>query len=70
MPWAAVDAAIDTNFNYNVPETAKTYFVGKTGYNWANAEDSLAKVMNCPRCSQRLEIPWTTCGSNEKQSPE
>ncbi|TVY85990.1 Glycine-rich domain-containing protein, partial [Lachnellula willkommii] len=69
MPWKAVNAAIDTSFNYNVTDEAKASFVGKTGRNWDNAEDALTKALNCPRCSQMLEIPWTTC-SNEKQSPE
>ncbi|TVY75725.1 Glycine-rich domain-containing protein, partial [Lachnellula suecica] len=68
MPWAAVNAAIDTSFNYNVPDEAKASFVGKTGYNWDNVDDTLTKSLNCPRCSQMLEIPWTTCGLNEKQS--
>ena len=68
MPWTAVNAAIDTSFNYNVTEEAKASFVGKTGHNWDNAEDSLTKALNCPRCSQMLEIPWTTCGASEKQS--
>jgi hypothetical protein len=66
MPWQAVDAAIDIKFNYEVPEEGKTTFVAKTGHNWNNAEDSLTKTLFCPRCTQQLDIPWTTCGQDEK----
>lgn len=68
MPWHAVDAAIDTNFNYQVPEAAKERFTNATGHHWSNAKDHEAKTLNCPRCTQVLEIPWTTCATNEKPS--
>ena len=68
MPWPAVNAAIDTSFNYNVPEEAKTAFVSKTGHAWNNADDPLEKKLFCPRCTQLLEIPWTTCCQSEKTS--
>ncbi|RDL33351.1 uncharacterized protein BP5553_08790 [Venustampulla echinocandica] len=68
LPWPAVDAVIDTSFNYEVPEEGKVSFVNKTGHNWSNAEDPSTKTLNCPRCFQTLEIPWTTCGISEKPS--
>lgn len=68
MPWHAVNTAIDTNFNYQVPEAAKERFTNATGHDWSNANDHPAKTLNCPRCSQLLEIPWTTCAANEKPS--
>jgi hypothetical protein len=68
MPWHAVNLAIDTDFNYEVPESAKLRFETNTGRKWNNANDSLTKLINCPRCSQSLEIPWTTCNANEKPS--
>jgi hypothetical protein len=68
MPWAVVNAAIDINFNYTVRDEAKASFVTATGHKWDNAEDSLVKKLNCPRCQQALEIPWTTLGLSEKPS--
>ncbi|KAG9228913.1 hypothetical protein BJ875DRAFT_547388 [Amylocarpus encephaloides] len=70
MPWAPVNAAIDTNFNYVVTEKAKVAFVGGTELSWNNTEDPLEKKLDCPRCSQALEIPWTTVGLGEKQSKQ
>lgn len=70
MPWAAVNAAIDVNFNYIVPGSAQVSFIGTTGHNWDNAEDSMTRQLNCPRCSNVLEIPWTTFGMDEKPSKE
>lgn len=69
MPWAAIDAALDTRFNYLVPEEAQASFIGATGFNWDNVQDSLTKKLNCPRCSQTSEVPWTTCCANEKVHP-
>jgi len=60
MPWSAVNAAIDRDFSYNVPDEAKTAFAESTGYSWENADDSLIKLLNCPRCHQVNEVPWTT----------
>ncbi|KAI9648029.1 hypothetical protein NHQ30_002657 [Ciborinia camelliae] len=68
MPWHAVNAAIDTSFNYQVPTAAKERFTKATGHHWSNALDHAAKTLNCPRCTQVLEIPWTTCATNEKPS--
>ncbi len=66
MPWTAVNAAIDTKFNYIVPEEAKANFTRITRHAWNNAEDSMIKVLHCPRCSQQLDVPWTTCCQSEK----
>lgn len=68
LPFAAVNAAIDTDFNYEVPEEAKNHFVTRTGHHWNNAEDAMEKTLWCPRCSQELQIPWTTCGQDDKAS--
>lgn len=70
LPWPTVNAAIDSSFNYTVPEEAKTRFATRTGHQWSNEEDSLTKKLSCPRCSQELNIPWTTCCQNEKTSAE
>jgi hypothetical protein len=68
MPWATVNSVIDINFSYNVTDEAKASFVAATGYNWDNIDDSLTKKLNCPRCQQSLEIPWTNLGLSEKPS--
>lgn len=62
IPWSAINAAIDRDFNYNIPEAAKADFMRSTGYQWDNSDDSLTKVLNCPRCNALNEVPWTTCG--------
>lgn len=68
MPWKTVNAAIDTSFKYNVPNEGKKRFVAATGQKWSNAEDPQTKTLFCPRCTQQLAIPWTTCGKSEKPS--
>jgi hypothetical protein len=65
MPWTAVDSAIDSSFNYNIPEEGKANFIGKTDHNWNNADDSLNKSLQCPQCSNKLEVPWTSCGMDD-----
>jgi len=61
FPWHAINAAIDTSFNYDIPDSGKAEFVAQTGHNWSNSDDSLKKKLHCPRCTHQLEIPWTTC---------
>lgn len=68
MPWKAVNACIDSRFNYEAPLEAQADFVNKTGHNWDNALDSFVKKLSCPRCSQQLEIPWSTCCASENIS--
>ena len=68
MPWVAVNSAIDTSFNYNVPEEGQNAFATRTGHNWLNSQDPLTKSLHCPRCTQQLDIPWTTVGKSEKPS--
>ena len=66
MPWAAVNQAIDTGFNYNVPQAGQDAFTKATGLSWFSSQDPMTKTLYCPRCTQRLDIPWTTCGKGEK----
>lgn len=68
MPWQVVNAAIDTRFNYIVPGKAVESFTTATGHSWNNADDSLTKKLYCPRCTQQLDIPWTTCGTEKEPS--
>lgn len=66
MPWQVVNAAIDTKFNYEVPEEAKAAWTASTGRVWDNLEDQMTECIKCPRCSADLTIPWTTCGLPEQ----
>lgn len=68
MPWKAVSASINVKFDYLVPEEAKTNFRKNTGHTWNNTEDSFLKSLDCPRCSQQLEILWSTCCANDAKS--
>jgi hypothetical protein len=63
IPWKAINASIDTKFSYRLPDEAKENFVSKTGHSWNNIDDPFNKKLYCPRCSQQLEIPWSTCCS-------
>ncbi|KAG0645916.1 Glycine-rich domain-containing 2 [Hyphodiscus hymeniophilus] len=66
MPWAAVNEAIDTGFNYNVSQAGQDAFAKATRHSWFSSQDPMTKTLFCPRCTQRLDIPWTTCGKSEK----
>lgn len=59
MPWSVVNDAIDTNFNYNIPQEGMDFFASMTGLNWNNADDPMSKAIQCPQCRQTLNIPWT-----------
>jgi hypothetical protein len=69
IPWPAVNAAIDTRFNYTIPEQGKDTFIASTGHKWDNSKDSLDKTLQCCRCTQELVVPWTTIGSDSKIKP-
>ncbi|KAI9734783.1 MAG: hypothetical protein M1818_006770 [Claussenomyces sp. TS43310] len=70
MPWQTVNAAIDTQFNYSVPQAARDGFTNMTGRSWDNIQDSSTKSLKCPKCSRMLAIPWTTCGFPEHFDPK
>ncbi|KAK5994820.1 hypothetical protein PT974_03204 [Cladobotryum mycophilum] len=65
MPWALINEAIDSDFNYNVSPKAKELWVTQTGRAWANQDDPLTKTLKCPFCSINVHVPWTTCGMSE-----
>lgn len=68
LPWKTINAVIDTNFNYSPSAAAHKAFTESTRCGWDNTKDSLTKTLVCPRCSQKLDVPWTTCGLGEKPS--
>ena len=61
MPWAAVNDAIDTDFNYDNPEAGKKAFTNNTGRQWDNIEEGPIRFVECPRCTSHNEVFWTTC---------
>ncbi|KAL6871699.1 hypothetical protein HDV57DRAFT_511645 [Trichoderma longibrachiatum] len=62
MPWQLIHKAIDADFDYNVSDQAKIQWVAKTGHRWRNQDDDMTKVLKCPFCPCKNEVPWTTCG--------
>ena len=68
MPWALINQAIDTSFNYSVHGDAKADFAATTGHTWENVDDSPTKSLQCPMCPQIIEVPWTTIDADEKSS--
>lgn len=65
MPWNLVNDAIGTDWSYTVSNEAKANWVARTGCNWNNTDDPLTKTLLCPYCSNRFDVPWTTCGMDE-----
>ena len=68
IPWAAVNEAIDADFNYDIPEAGKIAFTNSTGRQWDNTEEGPLKFVECPKCDSQNEVSWTTC--MDKQSVE
>lgn len=66
MPWHTVDAAIDSQFNYTAPESARLNFIADTHRAWNVVDEPEVKHLKCPRCKKNLAIPWTTCALPEK----
>lgn len=65
LPWHLVNAAIDSDFNYNVTDQCKARWTKQTGLPWDNQSDPLVKELQCPKCNTKLSIPWTTCSRPE-----
>jgi len=65
FPWVEVNQAIDTSFNYSVPDDTKTAWSTQTGQAWDNEDDPLTMQLDCPGCGGQVHIPWTTCGMEE-----
>lgn len=65
LPWAAINAAIDTKFNYNVSDDCKSNWTVRTGRSWESVDDPMFKSMQCPACNVPVQSPWTTCGLDE-----
>ncbi|KAK4182675.1 hypothetical protein QBC35DRAFT_147343 [Podospora australis] len=70
VPWALVNNAIDSNFNYHVSDHTKNTWTSLTGFQWEPDRDFLAKKLKCPRCDTSVDIPWTTCSLPEDYIPQ
>lgn len=68
MPWHLVAPAIDTDFNYDVSHRAKADWAARTGHDWDNTKDPMVKTLKCPACHMLLQLPWTTCGTEQNPS--
>jgi hypothetical protein len=65
MPWQAVNTAISTQLNYEPPQEAEDAWAKATGRTCDNLEDAKEEIVECPRYSNIVLIPWTTCGMPE-----
>jgi hypothetical protein len=66
LPWVVVNGSIDTDFKYSTTQAAKHFFETNTGLAWDNLDGPLNKTLRCPRCTQTLDVPWTTCDCAEE----
>lgn len=65
MPWQAVNNAIATDFSENASDEAKSGWISRTGHKWLNFQDPMTKLLKCPWCKEGVQVPWTTCGTEE-----
>ncbi|KAK1973966.1 hypothetical protein LZ30DRAFT_741943 [Colletotrichum cereale] len=65
MPWAQVNQAVTSKFDYEVSESTKSNWKQTTGRSWDNLEEPVVKSLECPACKRTIEVPWTTCGLPE-----
>ncbi|EGR46078.1 uncharacterized protein TRIREDRAFT_110452 [Trichoderma reesei QM6a] len=65
MPWHAVNEGIASDFSEDASELAKSAWTSLTGRSWSNALDPMTKFLNCPWCKEGMQVPWTTCGTEE-----
>ncbi|TQW05155.1 alpha-ketoglutarate-dependent sulfonate dioxygenase [Cordyceps javanica] len=68
LPWNLINKAIADDFTYQVADEAQAAWVAKIGRSWCNQDDPLTKTLKCPYCSNRDEVPWTTCGKADSGS--
>lgn len=66
MPWHVINEAIGDDLYYRVSDDVRANWVAKTGLSWDNQEDPLTKALKCPYCPVTYDVPWTTCGKDEK----
>ncbi|KAL6406762.1 hypothetical protein AUP68_09567 [Ilyonectria robusta] len=65
MPWALLNRSIDPQFQYCVADGCKDAWKIRTGRDWVNEVGPATKQIQCPACSAKNEIPWTTCGQGQ-----
>ncbi|ETS75765.1 hypothetical protein PFICI_12709 [Pestalotiopsis fici W106-1] len=63
IPWAIINNAINgATFEYNINQACEAQWTERTGRPWFNQEDSETKQLQCPSCSEGLNVAWTSCG--------
>lgn len=63
LPWIAINSCIDNqSLEYSGTQNARQLFEKTTGFAWNSLDDSPNAIIDCPKCGQRLSVPWTTCG--------
>jgi hypothetical protein len=69
FPWHLVNAAIDSQFRYNVSDSVRKAWTKRTKLAWDNLEDPMFKDVKCPvtDCRRSMRVPWTTCGADPDQ---
>lgn len=65
MPWQAVNEGIASDFTEDASELAKGDWTSLTGRSWSNSLDPMTKFLKCPWCKEGMQVPWTTCGTDE-----
>lgn len=71
LPWKTLSSCIDdTTFKYTTTSEGEVNWTEGTGRSWDCTEDSLEKIIKCPKCSVSNSIPWTTCGKPEDEKRE
>ena len=65
LPWHAIDSCIDNDsFEFIGTTDAQHIFQKQTGLAWDNVNDPPEMHIPCPKCKQRMTVPWTTSGKN------
>lgn len=66
MPWHLVKDAVGQDLEYRAPSSAHATWSQLTGREWDNSSDTAVKRLDCFYCSASFDVPWTTCGTQEK----
>ncbi|KAF2789775.1 hypothetical protein K505DRAFT_340982 [Melanomma pulvis-pyrius CBS 109.77] len=60
FPWKAIHEAIDNEtYVYTAPDEAIKTFASSPGISWNSADDDRCKAIACPKCLDRVLVPWT-----------
>ena len=66
VPWQSVAEAIDSDtFEYRSSPSAMGLYNSSTGDAWNSLQDAETKAFNCPHCSKKTTVAWTSVGLTE-----